>query len=252
MKLLAVLRTHQRPGWLLCLVLLLAIAMLSCVRTVPGATAPKATATSAVQEMPDLQATLTAFAFNATETSVAGMPFEFPTPATAFPVTPPAGVTPPAQPTTEPPAQPTAEPPVQPTQPPAVLPTAPPPSVVQPQVAPAAEAAPPAVYKLRKGEFPYCIARRFDVNPRWLMRVNGLYYWQIFRVGQRLVIPPGAPPFPGRRALHPHPATYWVQPGDTLWSVACYYGDIDPLAIAAANGLTPPYRLHAGTVLTIP
>jgi LysM repeat protein len=111
---------------------------------------------------------------------------------------------------------------------------------------------PPHKYKLHRGEFPWCIARRFNVNPYELLRLNRLGAGQTYRVGQVLKIPQSGNPFPGERALHPHPDTYTVQKGDTIYSVACSYGDVEPLAIADANGLVSPYALTVGQVLEIP
>jgi hypothetical protein len=34
--------------------------------------------------------------------------------------------------------------------------------------------------------------------------------------------------------------------------VACRYGDVDPMGIAAANGLSSPYTLTPGTTIQIP
>jgi LysM repeat protein len=43
-----------------------------------------------------------------------------------------------------------------------------------------------------------------------------------------------------------------VLSGDTVYSVACKYGDPDPLAIAAANGLQSPYTLTVGQSIQVP
>lgn len=124
------------------------------------------------------------------------------------------------------------------------------------QQAPAKVAAPsltvPASHTLRRGEFPYCIARRYNIDPDDLLRANGLWRGMIYRGGLELKIPASADPFPATRALRAHPASYTVQTGDNIYIVACYYGDVDPLAIAAANGLAAPYTLTPGAVLSIP
>jgi len=112
--------------------------------------------------------------------------------------------------------------------------------------------APPDIYHLHKGEFPWCLARRFNVNPRQLLRVNGFYIGQIFYPGQPVFFPANPKPFPGERMLRYHPASYRVSWGDTIFSVACYFGDVDPIILAEFNGLNPPYRLKAGQILSIP
>jgi rare lipoprotein A len=53
-------------------------------------------------------------------------------------------------------------------------------------------------------------------------------------------------------AAAPTPATYQVQPGDTLTSIARKLGYVDPLVLARANGLTNPDFLRPGQVLTLP
>jgi len=110
----------------------------------------------------------------------------------------------------------------------------------------------PATYTLHEGEFPYCIARRYNVDPAALLALNGLTEGETFSPGLVLTIPQTAAPFPSTRALIQHPATYTIQANDTIYSIACKYGDVDPLAIAAVNGLTAPYTLHAGQSLSIP
>jgi len=109
----------------------------------------------------------------------------------------------------------------------------------------------PGSYTLHAGEFPYCIARRFDVNPGDLMNLNGLSSGQILQPGKTLKIP-ATGSFPGTRALQVHPATYTVAVNDTFYSIACAFGDVDPSAIAAANGLAITAPLTTGTVLNIP
>lgn len=118
-------------------------------------------------------------------------------------------------------------------------------------VVPTATPGRPATYTLQQGEYPYCLARRFNVDPQDLLTLNSLTESQVLQPGVVLNIPQSGS-FPGTRALHAHPATYTVVVNDTLYKIACYYGDIDPSAIAAANGLTPPYTLAAGRTLNIP
>jgi len=110
----------------------------------------------------------------------------------------------------------------------------------------------PATYTLHQGEFPYCIARRFNVDPDALLTLNGLSGGQTFSPGLVLTIPQTAAAFPSTRALIQHPATYAVLSGDTIYAIACKYGDVDPLAIAAVNGLSSPYTLTTGQSLNIP
>lgn len=110
----------------------------------------------------------------------------------------------------------------------------------------------PATYTLQSGEFPYCIARRFNVNPDDLLTLNGLSDGSLFMPGMTLKIPQTGT-FPGNRALRSHPATYTVTSSDeTFYSIACLYGDVDPSQIAQANGITLGTLLKAGQVINIP
>jgi LysM repeat protein len=110
----------------------------------------------------------------------------------------------------------------------------------------------PATYTLHEGEFPYCIARRFNIDPEALLSLNDLSGGEMFSPGLVLTIPQTAAAFPSPRALIQHPATYTIQANDTIYSIGCKYGDVDPLAIAAVNGLTAPYTLTVGQSLSIP
>jgi len=109
----------------------------------------------------------------------------------------------------------------------------------------------PANYTLQEGEYPYCIARRFNVDPGEMLRVNGLS-GDTYYAGLVLKIPQTGGGFPAERALKKHPATYTVKTGDTIYDIACQYGDVDPAQIAAANGLTVPYSLKVGQQINIP
>ena len=111
---------------------------------------------------------------------------------------------------------------------------------------------PPATYTLQKGEFPYCIARRFNVNVGTLLSLNGLNLNSKPAAGVTLKIPQDGVPFGAARALHTHPATYTITTNDSIYSVACYYGDVDPMVIAQTNNLQAPYTLTAGQTLSIP
>lgn len=110
----------------------------------------------------------------------------------------------------------------------------------------------PANYTLQKGEFPYCIARRFDVNPDDLLSINGLSSGNVYYPNLTLKIPQSGS-FPGTRALRNHPATYTVAASDeTIYSIACLFGDVDPGALAQANNLSAGAALTSGQQLSVP
>jgi LysM repeat protein len=112
----------------------------------------------------------------------------------------------------------------------------------------------PATYTLMKGEFPFCIARRFNLNQYELLNLNGLTLAQgnYLPVGYTLKIPQTGNPFVGERGLRAHPATYTVTGDETIYKVACIYGDVAPESIIAVNNLAAPYTLTVGQQLSIP
>ena len=119
------------------------------------------------------------------------------------------------------------------------------PGVTQP--APTLTVNRPASYTLQKGEFPFCIARRFNVDPQELLSLNGLGSGEIYYPNLTLTIPQSGKPFPGTRARNAHPVTYTVASANmTIYELACYYGDVDPAAIIQANP-----NLSLGSALTV-
>jgi len=111
----------------------------------------------------------------------------------------------------------------------------------------------PATYTLQRGEFPYCIARRFDVDPSELLARNSLTTAEAYSLAPGTVLSiPQSGSFPGNRALAPHPPTYTVLSGETLYVIACKFGDVSPQTIADANGISVDAPLSAGQTLKIP
>jgi LysM repeat protein len=111
----------------------------------------------------------------------------------------------------------------------------------------------PDTYTLKNGEFPYCIARRFNIAPSALLSANGLNTTSVTYPGTVLKIPKDAANFnQGARALRQHPTTYTIRAGDTVNSIACLFGDVDPRAIEDKNNLTGAYTLNVGQTLQIP
>lgn len=110
----------------------------------------------------------------------------------------------------------------------------------------------PASYTLQNGEFPYCIARRFNVDPDALLSASGLTSPDVYYPGLTLTIPQSGA-FPGARMLATHPTTYTVSSSDeTIYSIACKFGDIDPANIASANNIASSAKLTSGQQLQIP
>jgi LysM repeat protein len=110
----------------------------------------------------------------------------------------------------------------------------------------------PTSYVLKYGEFPFCIARRFNVNQYELLSINGLGLNSTTYVGMTLKIPQTGNHFDGDPALKAHPTNYTVKAGETLEIIACKFGNVSPDMIALQNSLAAPYTLTTGQVLVIP
>ena len=110
----------------------------------------------------------------------------------------------------------------------------------------------PAEYTLMEGEYIFCIARRFNISPDDLLAVNNLGPDDLLSTGTVLQIPQTGTWEGEGRVRIAHPAAYAVEAGDTIYSIACEYGDVTPEAIIAVNGLKEPYDLTVGQMLNIP
>jgi LysM repeat protein len=112
----------------------------------------------------------------------------------------------------------------------------------------------PETYTIQQGEFPYCIARRYDLDPGSFLSLNGLNNNSRPVAGTTLRIPATGnwPTNLGSRSLQSHPTTYNVQANDSVYSIACRFGSVSPEAILAANGMSSPSDLRSGTQITIP
>lgn len=110
----------------------------------------------------------------------------------------------------------------------------------------------PAQYTLMEGEFPFCIARRFNLDPAALLSLNNLGPNDLLEPGTTLQIPQTGTWEGDGRIRNPHPTTHTVLAGETVYSIACYYGDVSPEAIIAVNQLVEPYDLTTGQTLDIP
>lgn len=129
------------------------------------------------------------------------------------------------------------------------------PPVLDPTTAPpTAVIGKPASYTLKKGEFPYCIARRFNVDPKELLALNNLSTAQAetYQPGLPLSIPQSGATFPPPRARNAHPTNYTVPQATTVYGVACYFGDVNPDDIISNNSIANPDSIAAGTTLNIP
>jgi LysM repeat protein len=99
---------------------------------------------------------------------------------------------------------------------------------------------------------PYCIARRFNLNIDELLSLNNISPNALLSPGTTLQIPQSGTWVGEGRVRNPHPTTHTVVSGETIYSIACWYGDVSPEAIIAVNQLEEPYDLSSGQVLNIP
>ena len=142
----------------------------------------------------------------------------------------------------------------------------PPPAVVEP-ITPAPSAPSPApeaqpdTHVVQRGETLGTIAASYGVDLYDLQTLNNIWSWLIYP-GQELIIPAGGTPPPAiiepitpapslpSPAPEALPDTHVVQGGETLFSIALRYG-VAVDALARANGIADPTRIHSGLTLRV-
>lgn len=105
-------------------------------------------------------------------------------------------------------------------------------------------------YVIRPGDTLYSIARRYGTSVYAIAQANHIVNPWYIRAGTRLVVCPkygyqayGAPKPGGRYHV--------VKPGDTVYSIAMYYG-VAPQAIVYLNHIANPHTIWPGQELRIP
>jgi LysM repeat protein len=119
----------------------------------------------------------------------------------------------------------------------------------------------PRTHIVRQGEWLYCIARAYGVDPQAIAEENGILNPNLIYPGQALTIPdePGwwLPGTACQRQFDggtPSPTCRWyhtVALGETLYSISVKYG-VSMWAIAEANHILNLNYIRAGQVLCIP
>ena len=107
---------------------------------------------------------------------------------------------------------------------------------------------------VQRGENLFRIALRYGVSVDAMVQANGLSNPNQIYAGQALVIPDGtsqtAAPAPSASPAATAPVYHTVQRGETLASIARYYG-VDWQELARANNIANPNRILVGQRLTI-
>ena len=101
----------------------------------------------------------------------------------------------------------------------------------------------PTTWTVQSGETIYCLARRFNVDPGDMLAINNLFAGSMLSIGDVLEIPQSGAWPTDDRSLLAHPDTWNVSPGESVYYVACAYGDVWPEQIIQVNGLQEPYDL---------
>lgn len=108
---------------------------------------------------------------------------------------------------------------------------------------------PTATYTVLPGENLSLIAVKFGLTLEALATMNAIYPPYTVVPGQVLRVPPAGP---GSPTPQPGYQTYTVPPtGEPFFAIAVKLG-VSQEALAAANGMQPPYATYPGQVLKIP
>ncbi len=116
----------------------------------------------------------------------------------------------------------------------------------------------PVYYSVQSGDTLRSIGARFGIGWENLAAWNNLYAPYTIYPGQQLLVSGSAPAAPaqplptaGTDSSTDAPPLYTVQAGDTLAGIAGRFGLYWP-SIAGANGISWPYTIYPGQVLTLP
>lgn len=110
-------------------------------------------------------------------------------------------------------------------------------------------------YEIQKGDTITCIARRFNLNLNQLMSLNGVSSETEVQPGMKIKLPKNGDPwsvYDGKRRVYNHPAMYTAKNGDTLFTVACIFGDVRPEDIASQNNMRLGTVLQGGEQVMVP
>ncbi len=116
----------------------------------------------------------------------------------------------------------------------------------------------PSYYPVQAGDTLRNIAARFGIDWKDLAGWNNLFPPYTIYPGQQLILSASGPATPAAPASPPAgdasvavPPTYTVQAGDTLARIASQFGLYWP-DIALSNGISWPFTIYPGQVLTLP
>ena len=120
-----------------------------------------------------------------------------------------------------------------------------------PQPTPTSRRGRPEVHVVRRGESIWTIARRNNMSPQALMRLNGKSSRDKLMPGERLILARNASELSSHGASAEGPrTTHRVRSGDTLSSIARRYG-VTISQLTAWNGISAKSTLKVGQRITI-
>jgi LysM repeat protein len=107
-----------------------------------------------------------------------------------------------------------------------------------------------AVYVVQRGDTLSALARQYGTSVQAIAATNGIANPNRIYVGQTLIIPGAVQTSASVWTTSATSATYVVQPGDTLSSIARRFG-VSVQQLAAANGIANLNLIYTGQVLAV-